>query len=1588
MTDFRGDVAIIGMACIFPCAPDLRTYWQNILSKAEAFTEPPQGWGMENIRGGFLGNLAEFNPLEYGIMPSSVDGGDPDHFLALRVAHEALSDANYLKRSFDRECCAVIMGMGKYVTRGNTNWIQHGVIVDQTVKLLKQLHPEYTEEKLKTIREELKASLPPFNAEVAPSLIPNIVTGRIANRLGLMGPNYVVDAACASSLIAVEMGVQNLLTRKCDLAIVGGVNTTISPPIFMIFQHLNALSQKGQIRPFDINADGTMLGEGVGMVVLKRREDAERNGDRIYAVIKGIGIASDGRALGLLAPRLEGEELALRRAYEASGISPHTVELIEAHGTGMQLGDVTEIQALSRVFGQRNGDYPSCAVGSVKSMIGHLIPAAGIAGLIKTALALYHKILPPTISCDTPNPKLNLEKTPFYVNTEPRPWIHGGYQPRRAGVNAFGFGGINAHVLLEEYNEQQGRDVQSFLHKWDTEVYIIQGESRHDLIRMGERVLRFVSTNPELELKDLAYTLNCPLQKTGYRLAIVASSVKDLEKSLAHGLKRLSDPECTKIKDQNGIFFFEEPAGIEGSIAFLFPGEGSEYINMLSDLCFHFPEVRKCFDRMDRVFIDSKRDTLPSQILFPPPPGHQPNDKSAVQGPWEMDFAITAVFAADHALFTLLDRIGIRPNAIVGHSSGEFAAFLASGIVEALDDDSIIQYSYGLNRIYKSIRGRVPGARFITVGGAELSSVTSLINKNAGSLYITMDNCPNQIILCGTEDAILRSTEILQSQGAICNPLPLDRAYHTPLFQSVCDEFYSFFKGLRIVSPGTTLYSCATAQPYPQDPEEIRRLAVEQWARPVRFSDTIRAMYDAGVRVFIEVGARGNLTTFVNDILKGNKYLAVPSNIPHRSGIAQLNFMIGLLAAHGVQMSLDYLYERRVPRKLNLETAQDSSARAVNRNEAMRLNLELPRLKLSKQVSDISTIQKDSNQVGERQTGSRAAVMQEYMRSMERFVDLQHELMTAFIARKKMIPPASDKIAGSDSSSLPFSIKTTSIIPGKEVIATCRLDMGEDLFLRDHTLGRNVSANDHTLFGLCVVPLTISVEIMAQVSALLAPGKRLVSIKGMRAYRWIIVEEMVGRNLMLIAKFKGRGKSEGIEVRIMEDEKVENSELGNNHILAEGTFIFADEYPDPPEIKMVTYKSQGPFRFRPDQFYREILFLGPAFQSILSIDRSGEDGAEATLTVPSGVRMFRSNDNNRFLTNPVLIDGAGQVIGAWAQAHLESGFVAFPTGFEALYLYRQWPSNPASVKCLAGISLLSDGRIHSDIDLVSDGEMLARLVAWDDMRFFDWTRRYIQLTLSTRTTMLSTVYPQLITPFPSSLGLRCCRISGAADGIWMQILANLTLNRQERKVYSGLSGPEKRRKEWLLGRVAAKDAARLYLKDHYQLDVYPADIEIITDVHGQPVVGGGLIQEIGCNLSLSIAHAMGGAIGAVCDSDKHFVVGIDMEHISRCHEGLYSVILTAEEQDILSVIPPLDREEWLLRLWCAKESVSKALGRGMIGGPLNLTVQKIDVETTGVSLVLTGEMARQMPAYAHTTFMAHTTRNEDFVFAISLVNSL
>ncbi len=533
------DIAIIGMAATFAKAPDVATYWSNILGKVDAIGDAPPEWIGDEVlydplgtrdsmriytrRGGFLGDLARFDPRPFGTMPVALGGGEPDQFLALKAAVSALEDAGYAKREFARERTGIILGHGIHANRGNVNGLQQGLFVAQTIGILRSVFPELTAERSLQIEAMLNAKLPTLSVDTVPSLVPNIMTGRIANRLDLMGPNYIIDAACASSLLAIESAVTELRTGRADMMLAGGVNTTTSPLVYMVFCKIGALSRGSNIRPFDKSADGTLLGEGQGIVVLKRLEDAFRDGDHVYAVIKGTGAASDGRAMGLMAPRLEGEVLAIKRAYASSGIDPATIDLVEAHGTGIPLGDELEVQALTAVLGERRGPLPRVAFGSVKSMIGHCIPAAGMASVIKMAMALDQKVLPPTLANEI-NPALGLERTPLFLNTEAQPWMHRRDAPRRAAINAFGFGGINTHMILEEAPGTRGAPTATFgLRSPRTAELFLLAADTHEGLVDAVRTLAARADTLHCALRRLAVETHAMLGTGSFRLAVIAA---------------------------------------------------------------------------------------------------------------------------------------------------------------------------------------------------------------------------------------------------------------------------------------------------------------------------------------------------------------------------------------------------------------------------------------------------------------------------------------------------------------------------------------------------------------------------------------------------------------------------------------------------------------------------------------------------------------------------------------------------------------------------------------------------------------------------------------------------------------------------------------------------------------------------------------------------------------------------------------------------------------------------------------------------------------------------------------------------------
>jgi acyl transferase domain-containing protein len=1567
------DIAIIGLSCVFPGAADARRYWQNILDKVDAVSDAPPDWEAERFfeaeshaddrtyckRGGFLGELSAFDPSLYGVMPNAVDGAEPDHFLALRNASDALRDAGYSDIGRFRERTEVIIGRGTYVNRGNATAMQHSMVLDSVLGVLRQLHPEYSDDELATIRKSLKATLPPFHADTAPGLVPNIISGRIANRLDLMGANYIVDAACASSLVAVDLAIRDLQSGRCDMALAGGVNASVPPVIMIIFSQLNALSRSGQIRPFDAEASGTLLGEGGGMVVLKRLADAERDEDKIYAVLKGVGVASDGRAKGLLAPRLEGELLALQRAYEAAGVDPSSIGLIEAHGTATLVGDATEMEALSQVFGGDSAGVARCALGSVKSMISHTMPASGIAGLIKVALALHHKVLPPTLHCETPNPKLHLEKSNFYLNSETRPWIHDASAgPRRAGVNAFGFGGINAHAVVEEYIGPSRAPWMQ--HEWDAECFVISAESDAQLPAAIATVLGTLDRLPaDTPLRNIAFTLNCGHALGASRLAVVASNRQELIEKLTRAATRIADSRTRRIREVEGIYFSREPLGGTGRLALMFPGEGAQYAGMLSDLCIHFPEVRQWFDFMNEAF--ANRGYRLSDSVYPPP------GVAAEARLFSMDVGAEAVFCGNQAVHALLSHLGIVPDAVVGHSTGEHSALLASGIVRADTKPALLHHVRGVNGVFEELQNSaaIETGVLLAVAGVAPAAVELLVRNSGGTLFTALDNCPNQVVLFGSEESVRKAREALANTAAICQELPFGRAYHTPLFAAFAERLREHFETVAIGAPRIATYSCVTSEVFPSDPGEIRELASVQWSSAVRFRETIEHMHRDGIRMFVEAGPRSGLTGFVGDILRRKQHCCVPANVQHRTGIHQLQHLVAELVAHHVPVNLERLYERRNPESISgVPTPARPLMRIKMGLQPVRLPADFkPMLKAPEAASAPAPANKPEPQPA-------AAALAAHMQTMSQFLEMQQHVLGSYFAARS---PALATLAPAQVP-LPFISDVKELVAGVKARMILRLSPADQPLLVDHTLGRNLSVDDPSLLALPVFPLTFTMEVLAEAGALLAPGRKLVGMRDVRASRWVALER---GEILLDVTAEQTAEAGVVMVRVREF-----SEGAPRPVCAEGLMIFADHYPPQPSAKAPALLGRKASEWTPERLYAEGMFHGPSLRAVRSMDETGSNGTSATIEVLPRNTLVKGHPEPGFLTDPVVLDAAGQVVAFWSQECLQKASDIFPYRLGALHCYGPLRAPGTRLRCDVAVTHVGDKDLRSDIDIrEADGNVLYRLESWEDRRFL-LPRSLWDLRLFPRTTRTGIAW---LDPIRHLTGnpVFCARVDlapellEASHGIWTQMLAHLVLSRAERQEWSRLAGTAAQ--QWLAGRCAAKDAVRILVKETAGLDVCAADVEIQAGVDHRLFAHGKWEQRLGAAPSVSLSYTIGTAV-AIAALGKDRLLGVDVKHLAGLADERATEALTISERRVLQDSAGSAADEWYVRACCAKQSLKNALGNGSLHHPSHApVVTGLRLETGTIDMELTNGALDQFPELRGKRIRVQTVRDRELV---------
>ncbi len=1390
MSDTAGHTAIVGMAAVFPGAPDLDCYWRNIEAGVNAiadvpparidpaYFEGPDGFAVR--RGGFIDDHALFDPTAFGIMPVAAAGAEPDQLLALQVAARALADAGLDGGVPAPERTGVILGRGGYLTPGMARLDQHVRTAEQLVTSLRQLVPGLDAGTLARVKDEFRRELGAVRPDSAIGLVPNLAASRIANRLDFAGPAYTVNAACASALVAVDQARAELLRGRCDLMIAGGVHLCHDVTFWSVFSQLGALSRGGRIRPFDRGADGLLIGEGVGLVVLERLDDALARGHRVYAVLRGSGIASDGRGASVMSPRVAGQVLALERAWSDAGIDPAEVGLIEAHGTATPAGDAAELKTLRQIFGEQVGGEPRAVLGSVKSMIGHTMPAAGAAGLIKAALAIHHRTLPPTLHCDDPNPLL--AATRFRTLAAAEPWDDGA---RRAGVNAFGFGGIDAHLVLEAAPAEAPRRRRA---------------------PARPQLAIWAAADPTALLARLSAGEPCGGDGP-CRLALLDPTPERLVKA-----RRIVE-RGNAWRGRSDIWF--APRGLLGNgakIAFLFPGIEAAFDPEVDDVAAHFG--------------------LPLEPW---------------QGQTELERHGGRLIAVGRLLDAALRQLGVQPDAIAGHSIGEWNGMIAAGMLAPEQVDAFIA---GL----APGQLEVPDVLFAALGcGAERAR--EVIGEVAG-VTVSHDNCPHQSIVCGPHEAVTEVMVRMREAKLLGRVLPFRSGFHSPAFAPYLELPRAKTRELALQPARTPLWSATTCAPYPADDDQVRALVIDHLTQPVRFREVIETLYADGVRAFIQVGT-GSLVGFVEDTLGDRPHVAVSAHVPKKGGLGGLRRAAAQLHVEGARVRLDAL-------------PGEVRARAL-----MRLSLGAPLVRTGTPLSTATTPLTLSEGRAQRDRSRRVAdappaILSELTANLQAIADAQRDVVTAWQAQQSRLPPRA-----------------------RTVRQTLSVDAHP--YLLDHCFYRQPAGWPDAADRFPVVPMTMQLERMLEAARSLVPERTPVAIEEVRAWRWCAVAPPTEVNVS--ATFDGGDR---VTVRI-----------GS---YAEGTVILGDAYPPAPAPSAAALRNERPAPVDARAFYDERwMFHGPAYQGVASLDAIADDGIRGAL-----------------VSRPApgaLLDNAGQLMGFWIMQRFELDRLAFPVRIDRLSFYGPSPADGDGFDCRVRIQSTSDTEVRADLQLVSaSGALWCDIRGWVDRRFD--TDEVVWPLLRFPADNL------LAAPDPAGYVKAIERWKGSAS---RELIARRYLDRRERAEWDAVGA--RRKADWLVGRIAVKDAVRHWLGAAGGGPSFPIEVA----VHSRDGRAPRIDAPGGHDLRVSLAHKDRIAVALVADGRDP---GIDIERIESRADSFADLAFTAAER---TLGPAGERDEWMTRVWAAKEATAKARGTGLEGNPRRFEVVNVADERMLVS---------------------------------------
>jgi acyl transferase domain-containing protein/phosphopantetheinyl transferase (holo-ACP synthase) len=1443
------DIAIVGISVFCPAGESVDEFWDNIVRGGDFVIEAPSDVfdpyhfegkpnGVDRFyckRGGFNKSF-KLDPLRYGVLPITADAIDPDELISMAAVEQALIDAGVFEKEIPLQDGAIIIGKGNFSGVVPLRSLEIVRLSRQFAMLMKSIFPDMTEKEVDKIAKAYRDRQGRYQPDMAVGTMPNLVASMVANRFDIQGPAYTVDAACASGILAIDHSVTLLRSGRCDIAVAGGMHTGHSPMFWSAFDMLGALSHKDRIAPFSKDADGLLIGQGIGFVVLKTLRKAQEDGDRIYAVIKETAVGSDGAASHVMVTSVAGELRVIRRAWEKAGMDPNILGYVEAHGTATPVGDPIEIMALKDFFGDNT--KPQAFVGSVKSNIGHAMSTAGMIGVIKTALALYHRTIPPTLHCEEPLPAMFESRF-----LPPQGAIHwdGERYPLVAGVNAFGFGGINSHAILTAYEPPVGAPPLPKPKPWLGEAIMVSAPGKDELIEKLERG-DYTNTGGD------------------YRIVIFAPDEDRIRKAITI---------VSKDKPWRGrldIWFSNQAVLTNGGkIVYLFPG-------LVTQAASETDTISEIFDL---EYMDALLSTQ--------------DQREHTQLGMKNFFATMLCMQA-------LSKLGIEADLFAGQSIGEWNAAVLGGMLEG-----------DWNEAYQEIlEWDLPhDYPILTIGGVDLQTVEGWCEEIPG-VYLASENSPSQFIVTGEREAISTLIERLEKERIFYARLIEATGFHTPLMKPHIEARGGLAQNITVHEGRVPIFSATTLEAIPTNNEEYAELVETQLTRPTYFRSLIDKLYDEqDVRVFIQISP-GPVVAFIEETLEGKPFNVIAANQASHGGADQLRRVLATLFVEGREVDPEFLGVKlmyRVERSL-----------LVLPRGLPPIITELPELNeaIPGRYGDIGTYGFGAASTSTDLSGNPLLAVAD--QNMREVLKAQEELRHLFVqtAQTTFAGAEAEGVAAPDGQVSP---EAPPLVPQLKAAPPelpspfeepLPLRFEDHPYLVDHSIIRQPPDWPHQEDLNPVVPFAMTLELLAESARRQAPERKIIRVRKATAYRWISLEEPFD------GLIKGTWKSQNVLELVLEGNTQTRDTFETiieTHAKAE--FVFGDEWPTPPEIfnAPIDVGEKILPELDPQETYERFAFHGPMYHTCKTTTKIGSRGMIGTGSKCEGKGS--------------LLDSMGQQLGLFLHLTQTENTISFPVRLGELEFYNHFYDQEGIFELSMVITRLTNIAITADMYVRRGGTPWCVAHDYVCQRFKNY--------LPVWNVILKPQYHSLSDEIEPGIYFYL----GTLEENALALLSKRYMREIETAVVKKL-GSNSLKREYMVSRIALKDAVRNFVRREGEELLYPIEIVCTHDENGKPLVSGeGRAVELLEGVHVSLAHkgVAGVAIAA------HRPVGIDLEKIEEKSEGFEKIAFTERERELLT---SLKQPEGTIRFWVAKEACSKKAGTGLEGNPKHFEVTAVD----------------------------------------------